>query len=114
MKSPNFERKKILIIFGILATSYLARAIFNTIQPQLHKSLQCLNYPNNYAWCAFIIFFYTLELFLPLQILFRFQYFKNTKKAMGDSIASSLETAMQEDPLTSSENGSLIVSFLQQ
>jgi uncharacterized protein YhhL (DUF1145 family) len=31
MKSPHFERKKIITIFVILSLSYLARGIFNSI-----------------------------------------------------------------------------------
>jgi hypothetical protein len=40
-----------------------------------------MNGESNYLWCLFIMFFYTIELFLPLQILFYYQYFKNSKKA---------------------------------
>jgi hypothetical protein len=71
LKSPHFERKKIITIFVILSLSYLARGIFNSIQTNL-RDLQCMGGDQNYLWCLFIIFFYTIELFLPLQILFYF------------------------------------------
>lgn len=49
IKNPNFEKKKILIIFFVLSTSYLARAVLNTFQLSM-KDLQMYNWPDNYAW----------------------------------------------------------------
>jgi hypothetical protein len=78
VKSITLERKKLLIIFTILSATYLTRALFNTIQPRL-RQIQCYKYPQNFAWCGFIVFFYGFQMFLPIQILFYFQFQKNNE-----------------------------------
>ena len=95
VKSAQFEKKKIVFLFIILSVSYLARGILNTVQTKL-MNLQCHNWPYNYLWCLFLLIFYGMELFFPLQILFYFQFCKNTKSDTKSMIDSQI-TTYEED-----------------
>ncbi|TNV73597.1 hypothetical protein FGO68_gene14216 [Halteria grandinella] len=110
IKNPDFEKKKIIIVFAVLSVSYLARAILNTIQPQM-LDLQAYNWPENYAWCAFVVCFYGIELFIPLQILFFYQFQSNKVCPMGKDLFNTITTVSNECDCPNDEN-SVKVSFL--
>ena len=96
VKSVQFHKTKLMAIFAILLVSYLLRGILNSagVVTQLNQ-LNCKNFPYNWGHCAFLIFFYGIELFIPLQLLFYFQFCKNKATAINQSMIDSQIT----DPL---------------
>lgn len=54
--------------------------------------LQNYKWPDNYPWCLFIVCFYGIELFLPLQILFHYQFKSNQVCPIGKDLFSTITT----------------------
>jgi hypothetical protein len=81
------------------------------------RDLHLLNWPNNYYWCLFLLGFYGIELFIPLQILFYFQFKCNNERdqqQQQQQINTVTTCDCNQNPQTSeiSEDASLKASFL--
>jgi hypothetical protein len=79
-----------MVIFAILLVSYLLRGILNykTVVNTLN-SLNCYNFPYNWGYCLFLLGFYAIELFIPLQLLFYFQFCKCKSPVFKESLINT-------------------------